>query len=108
MRWPMSDTTSLAKLDADRELALSDAMLVPIAFREPTRRKTVPHWLGRRLVLTLGIALLLIAASAADWSYYWVAGRFLESTDDAYVQGESTIFAPKVSGYLSQVLVEDN
>jgi membrane fusion protein (multidrug efflux system) len=104
----MSDTTSLAKLDVDRELALSDAMLVPVAFREPARRKTVPRRLSRRLVLTLGIALLLIAAVAAYGSYYWVVGRFLESTDDAYVQADSTIVAPKISGYLSEVLVEDN
>jgi membrane fusion protein, multidrug efflux system len=104
----MSDTTSLAKLDVDRALALSDATLVPVAFREPLPRKFVPHRHSRRLVLTLGIALLLIAAAAAYGSYYWVVGRFLESTDDAYVQADSTIIAPKVSGYLSNVLVADN
>ena len=104
----MSDTTSLAKLDVDRDLALSDAMLVPVAFREPLPRKTVPHLHSGRLVLTLAIALLLIAVAAAYGSYYWMVGRFLESTDDAYVQANSTIVAPKVSGYLSQVLVEDN
>jgi membrane fusion protein (multidrug efflux system) len=104
----MTDTTSLVKFDVDRELALSDAMLVPVAFREPARRKAVPHRTSRRLVLTLGIALSLIAVAAAYGSYYWVVGRFLESTDDAYVQADSTIVAPKVSGYLSEVLVEDN
>src|SRR5258708_28989196 len=108
MRWPMSDTTSLAKLDVDREFALSDEMLVPVAFREPARRKAVPHRRSRRLVLTLGIALLLIATAAVYGSYYWVVGRFLESTDDAYVEAGSQIVAPKVSGYLSQVLAEDN
>ena len=104
----MTDTRNLAKLDVDRDLALSDATLVPVAFREPLPLKTVPHRLSRRLVLTLGIAVLLIAAAAAYGSYYWVVGRFLESTDDAYVQADSTIIAPKVSGYLSEVLVEDN
>jgi membrane fusion protein, multidrug efflux system len=104
----MIDSKSLAKLDVDRDLALSDQKLVPVAFREPLPPKTVPHPRTRRLVLTLGIALFLIAAAAAYGSYYWVVGRFLESTDDAYVQADSTIVAPKVSGYLSQVLVEDN
>jgi membrane fusion protein (multidrug efflux system) len=104
----MTDTRNLAKLDVDRDLALSDATLVPVAFREPLPLKTVPHRRSRRLVPTLGIALLLIAAAAAYGSYYWVVGRFLESTDDAYVQADSTIIAPKVSGYLSEVLVEDN
>ena len=104
----MSDTTSLAKFDVDRDLALSDEILVPIAFREPLPPKTVSHRRSRRLVLTLGIALLLIAAAAAYGGYYWAIGRFLESTDDAYVQADSTIIAPKVVGYLSEVLVEDN
>src|SRR5208282_2502543 len=104
----MTDTTSPEELDVNRQLALSDAMLVPVAFREPLARKTAPHRLNRRLILTLGIALMLVAAAAAYGRYYWVTGRFLESTDDAYVQADSTIIAPKVSGYLSEVLVEDN
>ena len=104
----MTDTRNLAKLDVDRDLALSDAALVPVAFREPLPRGTIPHHVTRRLVLTAGIAVLLIAAAVSYGSYYWVIGRFLESTDDAYVQADSTIIAPKVSGYLSQVLVEDN
>jgi membrane fusion protein, multidrug efflux system len=102
----MTVSTNLTELKIERDLALSDAMLVPVAFREPARRKTVPHRLSRRLVLTLGITVLLIAA--AYGRYYWMVGRFLESTDDAYVQADSTIVAPKVSGYLSEVLVEDN
>src|ERR1700681_3666821 len=104
----MSDTRSLAKLDVDRDVAPSDEILVPVAFREPLPRRTIPHHVTRRLVLTAGIAVLLIAAAVSYGSYYWVIGRFLESTDDAYVQADSTIIAPKVSGYLSQVLVEDN
>src|ERR1700719_1373870 len=104
----MSDTRSLAKLDVDRDVAPSDEILVPVAFREPLPRKTVPHRWSPRLILTLGIALFLIAAAAAYGGYYWVVGRFLESTDDAYVQADSTIIAPKVPGYLRAVLVEDN
>ena len=33
---------------------------------------------------------------------------FLVSTDDAYVKADNTTIAPKVSGYLNQVLVGDN
>ena len=39
---------------------------------------------------------------------YWTVGRYLESTDDAYVKADSTIIAPKVSGYIAKVLVGDN
>jgi membrane fusion protein (multidrug efflux system) len=35
-------------------------------------------------------------------------GRFQISTDDAYVQADSTIIAPKVGGYLREVDVTDN
>ncbi len=46
---------------------------------------------------------------AAAFGTYWVkTGRFLESTDDAYVQADFTTIAPKVSGYIADVLVEDN
>jgi membrane fusion protein (multidrug efflux system) len=46
---------------------------------------------------------------AGDFGYdYLKTGRYLESTDDAYVKADSTIIAPKVSGYIAQVLVGDN
>jgi membrane fusion protein (multidrug efflux system) len=55
------------------------------------------------LVLTLGVA------GAADFGYgYLTTGRYLESTDDAYVKADSTIVSPRVSGYLAEVLVGDN
>jgi membrane fusion protein (multidrug efflux system) len=57
----------------------------------------------------IGLALALGAAAAADFGYdYLTVGRYLESTDDAYVKADSTIIAPKVSGYISKVLVGDN
>jgi membrane fusion protein (multidrug efflux system) len=53
--------------------------------------------------------LALGVAGAADFGYgYLTTGRYLESTDDAYVKADSTIISPKVSGYIAQVLVEDN
>ncbi|OAF16136.1 HlyD family secretion protein [Bradyrhizobium neotropicale] len=57
----------------------------------------------------LGLALALGIAVAGDFGYsYLTTGRYLESTDDAYVKADSTIIAPKVSGYIAQVLVGDN
>jgi membrane fusion protein, multidrug efflux system len=56
-----------------------------------------------------GLALALGIAGAADFGYgYLTTGRYLESTDDAYVKADSTIVSPKVSGYLADVLVGDN
>ena len=57
----------------------------------------------------LALAMALGIAGAADFGYgYLTTGRYLESTDDAYVKADSTIVAPRVSGYLAQVLVSDN
>ncbi len=63
--------------------------------------------LRRRHALWVGGAVLL-AVAAFGAQRYWTVGRFMESTDDAYVQADSTTVAPKVSGYISQVLVNDN
>src|SRR5690242_3354269 len=61
----------------------------------------------RRVALALAAALGL--AGAADFGhYYFSTGRYLETTDDAYVKADSTIVAPKVSGYIAEVLVADN
>jgi membrane fusion protein, multidrug efflux system len=57
----------------------------------------------------LGALAVLGAAAAADYgTQYWQTGRFLVSTDDAYVQADNTLIAPRVSGYISEVLVSDN
>jgi membrane fusion protein (multidrug efflux system) len=57
----------------------------------------------------LALALALGVAAAADFGYgYLSTGRYLETTDDAYVKADSTIVAPKVSGYIAEVLVSDN
>jgi membrane fusion protein (multidrug efflux system) len=59
--------------------------------------------------VALALAVSLGAAAAADFGYgYFTTGRYLESTDDAYIKADSTIISPKVSGYIAQVLVGDN
>ena len=61
----------------------------------------------RRTVLALAGALAV--AGAADFGHYYLTtGRYLETTDDAYVKADSTIVAPRVSGYIADVLVADN
>jgi membrane fusion protein (multidrug efflux system) len=67
-----------------------------------------PSWQAIKRA-ALGLALALGVAGAADFGYgYLTTGRYLESTDDAYVQADSTIVSPKVSGYIAEVLVGDN
>ena len=59
-------------------------------------------------MLLAGTALALLAAASWYGWDYWTTGRFLVSTDDAYVKADNTTIAPKVSGYLGEVLVGDN
>ncbi|MGD0493053.1 MAG: HlyD family secretion protein [Steroidobacteraceae bacterium] len=63
------------------------------------------------LATRFGISALIVAVLAAGVTFghhYWTVGRFVESTDDAYVQADSSTIAPKVSGYVASVLVDDN
>jgi membrane fusion protein, multidrug efflux system len=63
---------------------------------------------GLRRLLLAGTAVAVLAgASWYGWDY-WTVGRFLVSTDDAYVKADNTTVAPKISGYLREVLVGDN
>ncbi|MCP3467379.1 HlyD family secretion protein [Bradyrhizobium sp. CCGUVB23] len=61
----------------------------------------------RRAALAFAAALG-VAGAAAFSHYYITTGRYLETTDDAYVKADSTVIAPKVSGYIAEVLVADN
>ncbi len=57
----------------------------------------------------LALAVVAGVAGAANYGhYYWTTGRYLVATDDAYVDAHSVLISPKVSGYVSEVAVEDN
>jgi membrane fusion protein (multidrug efflux system) len=75
------------------------------AILRPSPRKTR---LSRKR-LALSSAALLGAFAIAWYGYgWWTVGRFIESTDDAYVGGDITVIAPKVPGFIANVAVTDN
>ncbi len=47
---------------------------------------------------------------AAGWygHNWWTDGRFLVSTDDAYISGDISVISPKVTGYVQKVNVIEN
>ena len=63
-----------------------------------TRRRTL-------LLLLGGVVLIACVVWGLRW---WTVGRFLQSTDDAYLAADSVTIAPKVSGYVAEVYVMDN
>ncbi|HEU6449561.1 MAG TPA: HlyD family secretion protein [Verrucomicrobiae bacterium] len=70
----------------------------PKKFRKPS---------AKRIALFVLAALMGIAAVKFGYDW-WTAGRFIESTDDAYVGGDVTVIAPKVAGFISEIAVTDN
>ncbi len=69
-----------------------------------TRRR---RWSLRQLLIALAAGLSLILAGLYG-DYWWNTGRFLVTTDDAYVDAHSALIAPQVSGYIIAVPVGDN
>jgi membrane fusion protein, multidrug efflux system len=60
----------------------------------------------RTVLIILGVAALVVGAV---WlGRWWTVGRFIESTDDAYLQADSVTVAPKIAGYVTDVYVADN
>jgi membrane fusion protein (multidrug efflux system) len=62
----------------------------------------------RRMALLTGAAILLLGAAGWFGYHYMTVGRYLVSTDDAYVRADATTLAAKVSGYVASVDVADN
>jgi membrane fusion protein (multidrug efflux system) len=55
------------------------------------------------------LAGLVVVALLAVWGmYYLLAGQYFISTDDAYIDADTAMIAPKVGGYVTQVLVNEN
>jgi membrane fusion protein (multidrug efflux system) len=81
-----------------------------VSYVSERRTKAGVHMSRRALRRTaLALAGALAVAGAAEFGHYYLTtGRYLETTDDAYVKADSTIIAPKVSGYIAEVLVSDN
>ena len=57
----------------------------------------------------LPVILLALVAAGGWYGYnWWIDGRFLVATDDAYIGGDIATIAPKVGGYVTKVDVSAN
>ncbi len=75
-----------------------------IVVRPPVRQVKLS---AKRLGLA-GAAMLAGIGAAWYGHHWWTVGRFIETTDDAYVGGDVTVIAPKVAGFIADVAVGDN
>lgn len=51
---------------------------------------------------------ICLIAGVIFYGWWLMSGRFIQSTDDAYIGGNITVVASKVSGYISRIEVRDN
>jgi membrane fusion protein (multidrug efflux system) len=63
---------------------------------------------GKRKLVLMGIVTLLALAAAGYGVHYVLVGRFLVSTDDAYVRANNTTLGARVSGHIAAILPGDN
>jgi membrane fusion protein, multidrug efflux system len=64
---------------------------------------------SRRRSLILPIILLGLMAGGAWYGHeWWTTGRFMVSTDDAYIQGDIATISPKVTAFVAKVDVVAN
>jgi membrane fusion protein (multidrug efflux system) len=71
----------------------------------PAKRK--PLSTAARVAMS-GAGLVIVAALVVYGVEWLLHGRFIESTDDAYLQADSVTIAPRVSGYIDEIYVKEN
>lgn len=60
-----------------------------------------------RLALLVG-AIAIVAAGLLWYFDRETRGKYMQSTDNAYVSADSVVVAPKIAGYVERVLVTEN
>jgi len=95
-------------VDAKAEAAEVRGTPASTASAAPATDATPPVAKKRRsLVLPI---IAVVALIGGGWYGYnwWTTGRFLVSTDDAYIGGDMAVISPKVTGYVAKVDVVAN
>jgi membrane fusion protein (multidrug efflux system) len=92
------DQDVVSEVDRRVSLRVEDASQV-LARRRKRRIRPALFALG-------GLALLVAAGFYGHG--WWTSGRFMVSTDDAYLQADSVTISPEVAGYIAAVPVQDN
>ncbi len=62
----------------------------------------------RRRSLLIAAVLAVVMVGGYMGVRYWTVGRFMVTTDDAYVGARPATIAPKIAGYVKEITVADN
>lgn len=58
--------------------------------------------------IALAVAVPLLAGAAYGGWHWWSVGRFMETTDNAYVEAEIIAISPRVEGHVASLAVVEN
>lgn len=72
-----------------------------------SEKKTPLGSLRKRVFVAAAILLALGVGGRYGW-HWWTEGRFEETTDNAFLQADKVVVAPKVGGFISDVFIADN
>jgi membrane fusion protein (multidrug efflux system) len=78
------------------------------ATNSPTSETPANENNGRRSFLLRGLAAIVVIAAIGYSVYYFVHGRWFESTEDAYANGDIVQITPLVAGTIVEISAEDN
>jgi membrane fusion protein (multidrug efflux system) len=87
---------------------------LPVARRSeaPAGQESTPNTIVSRVsrkAAMIGAAAVVALAAGGWYGTHWLTtGRFIVSTDDAYVRADATTLAAKVAGYVSAIGIADN
>jgi membrane fusion protein (multidrug efflux system) len=83
-----------------RPAAAAPAAQAPVAAPTVEKKRRSP-------VLPIIVVVALIGGGWYGYNW-WTTGRFMVSTDDAYIGGDMALISPKVTGYVAKVNVVAN
>ncbi|ORM64387.1 multidrug export protein EmrA [Pantoea rodasii] len=67
---------------------------------EPQRKRP-----GKKPLIILAIVVVIMLVVGL---WFWITTRNIETTDDAFTEGDAVTIAPKAAGYVVKLLVRDN
>ncbi len=63
---------------------------------------------ARKLALQGGVALVVLLGAGGIGTWWFTEARYIQSTDNAYVQGDIAVLGPRVEGDVQTIPVADN
>jgi len=95
-------------VDEDRALAAKDVKTNEAAAQDDADTGGPARGAGKRRRALLIVALVALAAGAGWGGYWWLYGRYLVSTDDAFIDAQIVRIAAQEAGQLVELPVDSN